>query len=233
MPFAVRVYENSLALINSGANAAFLWQAIDEPTEVYNKDKAWGLIDLDSNPKPVYYALKTLCSEIPVGAHIIQPPTQSATDVYAGAFLHGTRLVIGVANDSTEEKSKTIQLTGIPLGLEIVRAKAFEQIYFGSPDTEDPDIGQIVNRTLTAVQPEPGQYNIDVILPPDSTLTIVCDLTIYQGDFDIDWDVDSTDFADFAAKWLTNDNDADFDKSGTVDLSDFATFSQNYLLAVP
>ena len=36
-------------------------------------------------------------------------------------------------------------------------------------------MGIIVNRNVELLSDKPGRYSVDVKLPPDSTLTIVCD----------------------------------------------------------
>eukprot|EP00662_Eupelagonemidae_sp_cell21_P041366 gene41366-56401_t len=56
MPFAAR---NTVALLNSGASAAFYWEAEDE------EHKSWGYVTRDGRKKPVYSALRALFPKIP------------------------------------------------------------------------------------------------------------------------------------------------------------------------
>jgi hypothetical protein len=181
MGYAVRVYENTLALLNSGANAPFLWQAIDEPTETNppgygdRKRKSWGALDLWGRPKPVFGALKTLYPKIPIGARVVVSPDQSANALYAGAYISGNRVVVGISNNTESEKSSTLQFDHAPAGLKIVEAIAFEQSYWGDAEKGDPDAGRTVNRTLTLGPGGAGEYAIEVALPANSTLTIVLD----------------------------------------------------------
>ena len=232
-PYAVQVYENTLGLLNGGTQVPFIWQAIDEPTEVNppgfsgSKRKAWGLLDLWGDPKPVYGALKTLYPKIPVGADVLVPPDQSVNPLYAGAFVYNNKIIVGVANNESFEYSTTIYLTNAPDNLEIVEAVAFEQIYWGDPADGDPDIGHEVNKTLSLVPGAAGQYGVEVTLPSDSTLTIVM-CARWQADIDGDCDVDIEDLRDFVGLWLTDANDADFDDSGTVDGIDFGTVTKDW-----
>jgi len=234
MPFAVKVYENTLSILNGGANVPMVWQAIDEPVEVqptnFNKDdkhKSWGLLDLWGNPKPVYGALKTLYPEIPVGANVLVPPDQTANDLYTAAFTKDNKVIVAIANTTSTSQSNTIYLTNGPGDLEIIKATAFERTYFGDPADSDPDIGQEVSKSLTLVETSPGDYSIDVTLVAHSTLTIVM-CAKSEADIDGDCDVDIEDLRDFVGVWLTDANDADFDNSGTVDGIDFGTVTKDW-----
>ena len=240
MPYAVRIYENTLALLNSGANVAFVWQAIDEPTEVCPPDfggtkrKAWGLVDLWGNPKPVYEALKTLYPKIPIGAEVVVASDQSDNYTYAGAYTKGSLVVVGIANGQAIEQTLTVRLVNADPDLRLGEATAFEQIYWGGPANGDPDIGQAVSRELALVPAGPGEYSITATLPADSTLTIICH---GPGDIDLDGAVGPADFlllaeclagpeistppAGCSAEHFAR---ADVDGDGDVDLADVWRF---------
>jgi hypothetical protein len=179
VPFAVRSFENTLALINSGANVLCYWQLNDEPTEVGSpgfrsrKKKSWGILDLDGQPKPVYHALMTLYPKIPISAKVVKAPDQKDKSLYAVCVTNEEKIVIAVANDETETHSATIQLRNAPEGLKLVEAQAFECVYKGDPDKGEPDKGKIVCKDIKAVFSS-GVYSVYVTLSPDSTLTIVC-----------------------------------------------------------
>ena len=232
MPYAVRVYENALALLNCGAHVPFIWQATDQDWET----KGWGLIDLAGNPKPVFHALQTWWPTVPVGASVIDLGDQSASLTYAGAFVKDDRLVIGLANDSAAECSRTLRVTGAA-GVQIVAAPACLMDHHGDPATQDPDTAQVIQRSLTV---EPGN-RIDVTLPADSTLTLVCDLSFAAGDINRDGNVDLADYVSLAG-CLAGPNvitppascsaehfaRADLDADADVDLADLAHFAEAF-----
>jgi hypothetical protein len=179
MGYGTLVYENTLALLNAGAQAPFIWQAIDEPTETnppgYDdpKRKAWGLLDLWGRPKPVYLTLKTLYPNLPVGARVVKAPNQNDNVVYAGALTDGRQIVVGVSNTSAQEQTTEINLRKAPDGLTVRKAYAVEQTHWGDPAKGDPDEARIVEKDITLAPAGRGGYDMDVTLRPDSTLTII------------------------------------------------------------
>ncbi len=181
MGYGTLVYENTLALLNAGAQAPFIWQAIDEPTETnppgYDdpKRKAWGLLDLWGRPKPVYLTLKTLYSHLPVGAKVVKAPNQKENAVYAGALTDGGQIVVGISNTSADEQRATIDLRNAPEGLTVVESLAVEQTHWGDPEKGEPDDAQIKGKDVALEARGGGEYEIDISLRADSTLTVVLD----------------------------------------------------------
>jgi len=169
VPYAVRVFENTLALLNNGTSAPMLWVLKDESWF----SKMWGAVDPSGSPKPLYHALKTLYPKLPVGAYVVQPPAQPDEGFYGAVFVYDGGMTVALANDSESEQTRTIQLTGAAPGLQIIENIAFEMDTPGNPSTETPDIGRTVSRPLSLVENVPGTYTIDVTLPADSTLTVV------------------------------------------------------------
>lgn len=229
MPYAARVYENALALLNNGARAVFVWQATDQSWET----KGWGLVDLAGTPKPVYHALRTLCPLIPVGADVIDLGSQSGNVIYTGAFVRGDRLVIGLANDSAGLWQKRLRVAGAT-GVEVVEASACRIDHHGNPAIEDPDTAQVVPVSITV---ESGN-RLNVALPADSTLTIVCDLAFPVGDVNRSGSVDIEDHTIIAGclagpgintppVGCTTEmfERADIDGDGDVDMGDHAVFA--------
>lgn len=229
MPYAARVYENTLGILNSGAQAPFIWQANDEPTETItgSKRKAWGLIDLWGQPKPVYLALKTLYPKIPVGAQVVTPPNQSASPLYKGIYKDGTRIVVGVANDTPSLQTGTVELINAPANLQVYEALACEIVTWGNVATGTPDQAQIVNRNITLIPAAAGEYSFDVTLPRDSTLTIVLDVGI--ADLNANGTVDTDDLRILAGELGQTPVLADIAPSqgdGAVNIKDLAMMSR-------
>jgi hypothetical protein len=178
MPFAVRLVENTLALLNKGANVSFVWQLVDEEVELVRDRKSWGLVDLKGNAKPAYGALKNLCSRIPVGARVIAPPDQSKHEIYSAAFVHGAKIVVAIANDTNREQASRFRLNRVGAGLDIVEATAYRLDRQGNPDKGEPDRGRVVAQQLELKPTGSGDYTFDATLPADSTLTVVLQKTM-------------------------------------------------------
>lgn len=193
MPYAVRVFGNTLGLLNAGTNAPFIWQLLDFPSAVQQVGKAWGLIDLWASPKPVYGALETLYPEIPVGG----TPLVAAGEhpgVYTGAYLLGNRLVIGLANETATTQTATVRLTNVAC-VDVRSATAFVQTYAGDPAIGEPDVGEAQARSVAF----DANFELTVALPALSTLTVVATVTQAELDFDGDGTVAAGDLFVLAA----------------------------------
>ena len=223
MPYAVRVYGNTLGLLNAGATAPLIWQLLDFPSAVQEVGKAWGLLDLWGEPKPVHIALKTLYPEIPVGG---APLVASGThpDVYSGAYVLGNRLVIGLANETASPQTATIRLDNAACA-EVLSATAFVETHAGDPAIGEPDIG--------AVQPRDVEFDTSfefaADLPAVSTLTIIATVTPSATDLDGDGSVSAGDLLVLANCLAGPDVSpaagcfcADMDGDADVDLGDCA-----------
>lgn len=188
MPYAVRVYGNTLGLLNAGANAVYIWQLIDFPSAVEEVGKAWGLLDLWGNPKPVYGALETLFPEIPVGAAALAG-AGVVSDVQCGAYVCGNRVVIGLANETQSPRIAAVRLTNAAC-VQVLSATAFVPSYTGDPALGEPDIGVAESRDDVAFD---ANFELHVTLPALSTLTIVATVTSSATDLDGDGSVSAGD----------------------------------------
>lgn len=223
MPYAVRVYGNSLALLSAGANAPFIWQLVDFPSAVQQVGKAWGLIDLWGDPKPVYGALRTLYPELPIGG---RPLAVSGTHpgVFAGAVALGDRLVIGITNEAATAQDVTLQLADAAC-VEVLSATAFVQTYAGNPAIGEPDEGAAEPRSVAFDE----SLTLTTTLPAVSTLTIVCTVLPTPLDFDGDGRIAAGDMVALAACAAGPELRPglgcacrDVDGDGDVDLQEFA-----------
>ncbi len=171
--FAVRTFENTLALLNSGANVPFIWQLTDNPYQVLDKGKGWGLIDLFGDPKPVYLSLKTLYPEIPQGAWVIESPNMDNSSVYSAVFVENSKTIIGLTNEELIQQTIVIELSNGLSGLSIVKNQAFESLTFGNPDTGTPDTGYITSAESTLNEISSGTYQLEIKISPMSTAVVV------------------------------------------------------------
>lgn len=174
VPYAARVYENTLALLNSGIQVPFLWQLNDEPSEVHEKQKSWGMVDLEGRPKPVFLTLGTLLPEVPVGAVVLTPPEQDGSPLYAAAFLTEDRIVVAVANDGEEPASGSISVANAATGTKAARTIACHPTAYGNIERGEPGSVEVTGGE-SALESGPDGVSFAVELPPDSTLTVIID----------------------------------------------------------
>ncbi len=169
MPYAVRVCELSLSLLNKGANVLFYWHAED-------MGKSWGYVDATGKRKPIYYVLSNLYPKIPSGARVVKPSVQSKSDAYGAAFIHRKRLVIAMANGHPAPARQQVHLKGCR-GVQVVRADACAAERINEPSEEKTDICRVTPQEVKLL---PGN-RFDLALSGYSTLTIVCEVTFEQS----------------------------------------------------
>jgi len=157
-PFAARVFENTLSLLNGGANVLVYWQGADQSWAPTNPglitDAAQG-----GTPRPVYYALKTLCARLRPYSRVLQAIKQD-TSIYSAAFLKENRLVIAMVNSTSSSRTKTVQISGI------TKMKLVESVKFLATDPLKETIstsGIVIDYT---------NMKITATIPTDSTVTL-------------------------------------------------------------
>ncbi|MBN2211751.1 MAG: hypothetical protein JW709_10195 [Sedimentisphaerales bacterium] len=187
--FAVRVFQNTLSLLNCGANALVLWEAADQ----YWSGSSWGLLRsaaMGNTPRPAYYALSCLLPVIPDNAQVIEK-SWTDNEVIAGAFWEGNTLVAAFANGTTGVKQRVAQLANIN-SARVTQAWAYEG-------------GSVVDRTSSVVMDQ-DLHQALVSLEPDSTLTVVFSINecseSLNADLNGDCVVNLIDFSIVSSNWL-------------------------------
>ncbi|MGD1041931.1 MAG: hypothetical protein ABR913_02575 [Sedimentisphaerales bacterium] len=188
--FAERSYENTLTLLNDGANILSYWEAADEDwmsSGMYGLKRRQGL---GSTLRPVYYAMSTLMPLIPDGASVLTK-TWNDANISAAGFIGTDRFVVAFANSTAATVSKTIKITGV-LTFDIIEAKAFIN-------------GSVVDE-LADLHFDYATSTFDITLPRESTLTVVASVnecsSRLTGDLNGDCKVTFADFAVVASDWL-------------------------------
>lgn len=187
--FAQRCYENSLTLINNGANILCYWEAANHS---WQNDPMYGFLRTDSSIRPVYYAFLTLTPYIPDNALVLEK-TWDDSAISAAGFIGDNQLVMAFANSTADTVCRTVGVSGVT-SLAITSAMAFES-------------GAIVDKTSEAVF-DYAAGSLAITLAPESTLTIVAvvnECTVRTtGDLDGDCRTTLNDFSVVAANWLND-----------------------------
>ena len=190
-PFAQRCYENSLTLINNGANVLCYWEAANQSWQT--SPPLFGLLRADSTLRPVYDAFSTLLPFIPDNAMVLRK-TWNDDDISAAGFVGENQLVLAFANSTANTVNRTVGVTGIT-SFTIAEAQAFES-------------GAVVDK-LSQVSFDYDASSMDVTLLPESTLTIaaiVNECTVKRmGDISGDCRATLRDFSIIGVNWLRDD----------------------------
>jgi hypothetical protein len=197
--FAVRTFDNTLALINGGASALILWEAADQTWS----NATWGLRRLDGTERPTYLAMEALLTELPEDAVALSGLGRDG-DVNTAAVTDGSTLIIAMTNNggSTQDRELTINTIS---GLQLNRAVRF------------------VNNNATDITAELNGNTLSVSLPGLSTLTLVLSFTGLPGDLDGDGFVGIADLNIVLGAWnqsVVTAADADPSGDGFVGIED-------------
>ncbi len=185
--FAQRCYENSLTLINNGANILCYWEAANHS---WQDPPLYGFLRVNSSLRPVYYAFLTLAPLIPDNAMVLQK-TWNDSQISAAGFVGGHQLVMAFANSTAEPVSRTVGVSGVS-SLVLTSAQAFEA-------------GAIVDK-FSELSFDYQSRSMEITLAPESTLTVVAQVNActgrQTGDLDGDCRTTLSDFGILAADWL-------------------------------
>jgi len=188
--FAERAFENTLTLINNGANILAYWQAADldwmtQGTSGFMRKQSNG-----STLRPVYYAMTTLMPLIPDGASVLTK-TWNDANISAAGFIGTDRFVAAFANSTAATVSKKIKVMGVT-SFSIIEAKAFIN-------------GSVVDK-LADLHFDYATSTFDITLPRESTLTVVASVnecsSRLMGDLNGDCRIVFDDYAIIANNWL-------------------------------
>jgi hypothetical protein len=190
--FAQRSYENSLTLVNNGANVLCYWEAANQSWQT--SPPMYGLLRTDSSLRVVYFALSTLAPHIPDGAMVISK-TWDDPLISAAGFIGNNHLVLAFANSTAGTVNRTVGITGMT-SFAITSAQAFES-------------GAVVDK-FSQVSFDYDLSTMDITLAPESTLTIAATVNECtaktMGDVDGDCYTTLGDYSVVAADWLKDNN---------------------------
>ena len=98
-----------------------------------------------------------------LGTGILKPMNHKDVTLHTTCVTSGKKIIITSVNAETKTNSATIQLRNVPQGLRIVKALALEA-------NNSKAVSKDVKMIFVC-----GEYNFNVTLPGDSTLTILCE----------------------------------------------------------
>jgi len=133
--FAARTFENTLQILNHGADMAFYWCSEDFP----GSKKQWGYIGPNGERKNIYWALKALYGNLKPGTRVVQAPEWRPGAPVTGVFVDGDTVFVAAVNTGDKEMTGTIRLDHAPKGLAVVRSESFEWKRAGSLADRRPD----------------------------------------------------------------------------------------------
>lgn len=185
--FAQRCYENSLTLINNGANILSYWEAANQS---WQNPPMYGFLRVNSSYRPVYDAFLTLAPLIPDHAMVLQK-TWNDSQISAAGFVGDNQLVMAFANSTADKVLRTVGVSGIS-SLILTSAQAFES-------------GAIVDK-FSEIDFDYESQSLAISLAPESTLTVVAQVNVctgsITGDLNGDCRTNLGDFRILAADWL-------------------------------
>ncbi len=189
--FAQRCYENSLTLVNNGANVLCYWEAANQSWQT--SPPLYGFLRTDSSLRTVYLTLSTLAPHIPDGAMVIRK-TWDDPLISAAGFIGDNQLVLAFANSTADTVNRTVGLAGIT-SFALAEAQAFES-------------GTVVD-IFSQVSFDYDSGSLNIVLVPESTLTVVAvvnECTAKRmGDLNGDCRTTLGDFSVMGDNWLRND----------------------------
>ncbi len=136
MPYALRVYSNTLDMLHHKQVIPFLYQLYDAPADVKYKKRSWGLLDLNGGEKPVFTLLSNLLKRVPKNSTVVRPVLSDAS-LNGIIFKDRTDIVLTLSNTSTEKKFIQVNLGGSSRPLEFVSGVSCH-----SPEILLPEHGQ-------------------------------------------------------------------------------------------
>ncbi|MBT6002923.1 MAG: hypothetical protein HOG76_08825 [Candidatus Marinimicrobia bacterium] len=140
LPYALRVYSNTLDLLKHKQVVPFLYQLYDAPADVKYKKRSWGLLDLNGGEKPVFSVLSHLMKRVPKRSTIISTLQPTQDGLNALSFKNQDEVLVTVLNEGLESKSIQVSLRGADRKLEIKSAALHFSLGIFPPDQGKQDI---------------------------------------------------------------------------------------------
>ena len=112
LPYALRVYSNTLDLLKHKQVVPFLYQLYDAPADVKYKKRSWGLLDLNGGAKPIFTLLSHLMKKVPQRSELVATLQATPDGLNALAFKGQDELLVTFLNEGLESKAIQVSLRG-------------------------------------------------------------------------------------------------------------------------
>ncbi len=171
LPYALRVYSNTLDLLRPGQVVPIIYQLYDAPADVKYKKKSWGLLDLNGVAKPIFTLLSNLMKRIPDRAVVVPPTQDLAENLNAIVFNNREQVLVTVSNEDTQSKSIQVRFKGAGRVLEFSSAVTCQShelnaVALGKRD----EIETLETEYKLRFDSESKSYSFTVAMEPQSTL---------------------------------------------------------------
>jgi hypothetical protein len=169
LPYALRVYSNTLELLKQKQVIPFLYQLYDAPGDVKYKRRSWGLLDLNGGEKPVFSLLSQLMKRVPRKATIVTTIKPTEQGLNALIFKNQDEVIVTVLNESLMSKSLQINLRGVDGKMELISASDYYSPGLLPPEQGTKDIIESEELELKPRYDGPNRsYVFNVTIKPQS-----------------------------------------------------------------
>lgn len=169
LPYALRMYSNTLELLKFRDAIPFLFQIYDAPADVKYKKQSWGLLDLNGGEKPVFTLLSNLVKEVPKRATILSTLEPLPANLNAMAFVNQDEWVVTAVNEDLKSKDIQVRLKGAPRKLDVKNAAIHYALELHPPELGRKDILAEEILELKRANNTNDGYIFSLTLPPQST----------------------------------------------------------------
>ena len=214
--FAVRVFDNTITLLNGGASTLILWEASDQNWS----SAAWGLRRQNGTERPGFTAFEALLTELPDDAFAIEGLGNDG-GINTAALTDGNKLIVAMANITDQTYQREIQFNDVSV-LDLDRVVRF------------------VNGSATDIVLSLTGNTIMVDLSAQSTLTLIFDYNTLVGDITGDGFVGLDDLDVLLGNWNqavpvgdASQGDLAGIGDGYVGLSDLDVILSNWNASLP
>jgi hypothetical protein len=169
--YGVRVVDNAIASIESGAARVYFRYAVDGQSGVA---KGWGAVSPFGVEKQLYRTIDLVLSELEQGADVLAAPDQTGRAAHVAVFTAPDEIVVVVTNQDSAHQPIEIVIGGATGRESVVTAKSYARYIPGDPEQGTADVGSTLNISIDMSVVD-GKMAIEADLLPISATVLVFD----------------------------------------------------------